>query len=340
MVTRYASVFEIQIRHAYFGDGVCRLMHLAPTPECERLMGRNACLFRKLDGGGALYCDTAEALNETRPFVFTLRAPLPELAHSTDIAPDSQVYYFDNLGTNTPLTIKGQEFCLLHEPEKPVNGNAIPVSPPRFTYTFAAPVDPADVVVFDAQGLPVWKPPAADRQIPSLLLDLSALPEGRYRLQVKGATVHDFLLSTMAAAGVWGVIAIYPCASDTRFAISLLSRKSIWRYYVISQSPADRTYDNFTIAGGPPKGSKSNGTPAIEFAPPQRQRINGKEAWVFESSDTIPLYEYPGDHYDLSLNAKGKNNGTSLPYARSETTRLERTAAGELRYCSEIYLYL
>lgn len=385
MIAAYSELFRIDCLHGYFADGRCRSLALAPTAECARLLDRCGCIFRATVGGGTVYSSSPRLLglfNETAPFAFDLISVGSELASYTEIAPaqtampGAAVYYFSNLqdygAAAAGAVAAGSQW--LHPPDDPFKGGPLPVKPAQFTYACVKPVSAAQARVLDALGREVRSFATPAQATAVLSLDLTGLPPGRYRLKLDGADDYDFYLSGSANPRRWGVVEIFaggpampsipqPCRvlkdgaalnPPAAFVISLPPRASRWRYYIVSQSPADRAYADFTIAGSLRNGAVRNGSvrngngaasakaaPPMSFLPAVSRQFNGQAAWVFESTTPIPLYEYPSDHYEFSLLAAGRSGGgVSLPYANAATTRLERAAGGDPQPWSEIYVYL
>ncbi|MGA2889710.1 MAG: hypothetical protein ABSE51_16810 [Terracidiphilus sp.] len=355
MVTQYKPLFEIQCRHAYFGNGICPALQLIPTSECKRLLRRYGCLFRKTGSGGTVFREAQspwQNLSELAPLSFALIDTNGQLELCTEMgtsptaAPDLSVHSFSNVTDYGTEAVDGRAFRLLHSPGDAFASSAIPVRPSRFVYEFAKPLTSATLQIFDMLGNEVWKLQTPGKELAALSVGLGDLGEGRYRLKIDKADPYDFYLTGTAPATVWGFVDIFLRsladidATPASFAFSLAPRRSFWRYYIVSQAPADRVYDDYQIALTPLKGTKSNGTEAVAFSAPTRQRVRGQDAWVFESADLIPLYEYPADHYEVTLKSNGKGSGISLPYAKSQTTRLAKDADGNVRYCSEMFVYL
>jgi hypothetical protein len=266
------------------------------------------------------------------------------------------IFYFGNLTAPDAPTDTGT--VLLHPPANPFGRGRLRVHPPQFTFAFGTPVLSARLQLFDMQGNKIQERQTPAQQISVISLDFSDVEEGRYLLKTNGAGDYEFYLSGAAGLPWWGVVEIYaegpgiprtPRSGSnsaiqhlTTFAIVVEARTSYWRYYIVSQSPADRVYDDYQIFHVPPPG-RSNGMVPVSFSEPVRQKLNGKEAWVFESADPIPLYQYPFDRHEFTLRSNARGNGFgrfSLPYARPEGTRLERASDGQIRSCSEIYVYL
>jgi hypothetical protein len=376
VTTKYKELFQIQCRHGYFADHRCRALELSPTEQCGRLLDRYRCLFRATAGGGAVFYgeDDGQSLlrrfEEATPFTFFLTNPDRQLATITEIgtdqtgAPAESLYYFNNLRENA-ATVDGVQTLLLHPAGDAFAGGPLPIRPAQFVCPLARTVRAAKLELFDALQREIWNSQTPAGETASVSLNLSNVASGRHQLRVNGEDAYDFYLSDMAAAKHWGLIEIFaggpamagivpkrcqvldenggPQAPGP-FTIALKPRESCWRYYIISQSTADRTYDGYQIVGGAPRAGKTNGSASIAFSPPTQQEVNGKDAWVFESINPIPLYEVPGDQHEFNLKSNGRADGgagpAALPYGRADTTRLEHGPDGKPRMCSEIFVYL
>jgi hypothetical protein len=355
MTTNYKELFNIQCQHTYFSDGICRSLRLAPTAQCLALLSRYGCLLRPDVRGVAVYCPTEpkwQSLNELKPLNFALTAIDGDMASFTDMGPavsgaaDATVFTFSNLTDYDHSSTGASEAIPLHPPGNVFANSLVPVHPPRFTYTVTPSQNSAALQIVDPLGNVVWLQGSSTQGLTSISIDLSNLSEGRYQLSSGGGAPYDFYMTATPAAAVWAFIDIYPARipvgtqSPAAFVLSLSPRSSFWRYYIVSQSPAERTYQDYRIAFGSPSGAVPNGTPTITFSGPALQSVNGHPAWVFESEQPIPLYQYPGDHYALTLNGIGKNQSIPLPFAQSNTTRLNRQPDGTVQYYSELFVHL
>lgn len=381
--TQFKELFQIHCLHGYFKDNICAGARVLPTAQTRELLNRSRCLFRRTISGAVILSEVAEdgitmvcPFNDSVPLSFAVTGPLNQLAHITDdgpaesVPPDETVHYFSNVLDNGAIEFDNRSCMLLHPPASEVGAESLAVKPMQFVQPFPSPLTSAEIELYDALGMRVWKTQSADKPTRAISLNLSWQPERRYRLKINGAEQPDFFLSGSSAASMWGVVEIYPGGPGMSaipetcrvvsldgittqlkaFAISLEARKSTWRYYIVSGSVADRNFDGYEIVGGPRRGSKANGGRTISFSAPMRQRLNGKEAWVFESLKPISLSEFPGELYEFFLKGKGKSDGIALPYGDSATTRLRKAqtsstqsgndSSGSPQYFSEIFVYL
>jgi len=332
MTARYEELFRIECRHGYFADGQCRLLTLSPTMRCRRMLDRDDCLFRPAVGGGAIYRRMpAVPFEDAAPLAFALVAQSTALVECTEMdgaqggIPDGSIHYFNNLADHR-ATLDGVDRQLLHPPGQPFAQGPLPVYPPRFDYPCAVPMG-----LFDPLGNQI------DRLQPSAGFCSLDVPEGRYQLRGDDGARHDFYCSVTSPASLWGIVEIFPGA-PALFTVALEPRKSIWRYVVVSQSTVDRAYDDFRVVGS--SSNNGDGGTIPTFAAPVRQRIRGKDAWIFDSTAPITLREYPADRYAFALKREEAAGGFALPYAQANRTRLARGPDGDVRAYSEIYVYL
>jgi hypothetical protein len=354
-VNSFRDLFHICCRHGYFADGVHRSVTLSPTPDCRRLLDRYGCFFRSYSGGaGVYYSDEAliRSFDETAPFVFTLNGSATDLAGMTDIpaansaTTDSSIFSFSNLSQSQASAGPGT-FLPLHDGAA-FAGPPLPLRPPRFTHPLGATVRDADLQIVGALGAAVLAIRAPARPISSVSPDLTGVPEGAYRLMLGHAKLLDFYLTAASSIRRWGAISIFaggpkmsgvplagrvlgdngPLPQPPEFAISLDPRKSVWRYLIISQSAADRTYADCRIIGS----TRGNGAAPMVFSKPEPQTVLGKAAWLFTSDAPIPLYERPSDKFEFLLkrDTAAEGAGVALPYAGTADT-------GQF---SDIYVYL
>lgn len=334
MATRpYLELFRIECRHEYFSGGLCPLAQIQPTSRCIRMLERNACLFRTAPGTGSVYSSDPELLktwDETGPFGFVVTAAADQLVRCTEInstaPPDTTLWYFSN------TTVR--EDKLLHADGGPF-AKALPI--------VTRPPATRDSATFDMLGNEVRY----------------AEPEGGYSTRMPGGKTYDFYLTSASPARIWGAIEVFPTdgrlspppllpggadepgSKEAVFTISLPARRPFWRYYIVSQSPSDRSYEGHQIESAPPRGGKSNGEPTWEFSGSQPRDLNGRPAWVFESKAPIPMCKYPAERGQFVLKGRGGEPPIALPYAQPENVRLERTRdGGAPRACSEIFVYL
>lgn len=380
---RYALLFRIECRHAYFADGIGHPLSLRPTPACRRMLERYRLLFRPTPGGGEVhYCLGATPavlahFNEPAPFTFALVNSDPALIYYTDIDlaiasdPADTLYCFDNLADFPAAAVDAaaQTGQRLHPAGRAFDQGTLPVKAKYFDYIDCNNrISPSTVlsVIDRLTRHIVWQGQPSARPLPSLPIDLSSLPEGRYLLQVNGRNAWDFYLSDTPAVQQWGVVEIYAggprqsaylppaCAvldergqpTPKTFTLALGNRKTTWRYYVISPTSRQWNDERCEIIATSKLARLPDKTEPREIRferLPGIRQINGRSAWVFESEHAIALWQTPADQLAvvLRVNNSGTRSGhtVKLPYPPPDALAMDGGAAQQ-RVCSEAYVYL
>lgn len=375
MSARYVPLVTIECLHEYFSDRRCRGLSIRPTAQCQQLLERYRCLYRATESGIVVAgitgaeVDTLDLYDEELPFSFEVIVGDPLFVNYTDADPSRRVpgdavYYFSNLKESTP-EIGRSERLLLHPAGAALGAPPLPVRPKRFSHGLDAPLrQPRLEVVGGLNESPVWRL-SAPGDIQSVALDLSGLPDGRYRLRANGEDLLEFYATDTLPSRCLGIVEIFPggpaqaervpenCrvlgrkdgSRHATFALSLSTRTSRWRYYIIAPPSEQLAYDGFEVAGTARTGASRADTQStpLAFSEQASAHLDGRLARVFVSDQDIGLYERPGDVYDIvfkaNVSAERGAKTIKLPFARAETTRLEESD-GQTRMCSEIFVYL
>ena len=356
---RYKPLFSIECLHGYFADRVCRTLALSPTASGARVCERYHLRFRSVSGGGAVYYEEsasnlARLRQEPCPLAFALTAIDPlfdiytEGGGSENADPSGTVHYFSNREQHSG-DVKGQRRRLLHPPGQALAQPPLTVKTSRFTWRFDQPVRSADLQVLDADGQPVWRTETPDRDVRDWPVDLRGRPWGRYQLVIAGRPPMEFYLSDQPVARQWGVIEIFlkEIEQVPTFTVSFASRETVWRYYIFDQEQAESMYASYEVVGVRKRfasAERSRGSDIRFVKQPQPVTVNGRPAFVFESSQAVPLAEIPGDDdYLFSFKANGGSERSgrpiALPFARPAATRPDSTP-GSAHMISEIFVYL
>jgi hypothetical protein len=371
---QYTELFRIQCLHGYFGGGPCRSLVLAPTQDCQQMLGRYQMLFRAAVGGGVVYGprqsppDLLKQFDETAPFTFTLTSSDAALNNYTDVDLShidirESIFHFDNRGDHS-IQALGESRQLLHPPDNPFAQGAILVRPKLSSFEPSPSTTGGDLKITEPLGSqPIWQAPVPEPGKP-VQLDLHRFPEGLYSLQTKNGPPQQFLLTDELALRRWGVISIYAGGSRQSshllekcrvidgdgiihpkiFTLALESRKTFWRYYII---PAAEKQDlgHYELVGASKKtpGSSSSENEIPFTLLPGTTPVDGRTAWVFESKSPLPFLLSPTNAFSLSLrpNKNGKlgQRAIRLPYAQP-TSVAAKEGTEPRRLCSEIFVYV
>lgn len=395
-IMQYARLFQIECLHSYFGGGPCRSLALAPTEDCRQMLNRYQMFFRPAAGGGTVYCpdqtppDLLKQFDETAPFTFALTSSDPALNNYTDVDLGGvdvreSIFYFDNRDDHATGT-SGQPRQMLHEPDKPFAHGAVPVRTKISSLSASEHKGNTEFKITEPLGDQVVLQGTIPQKDSPVSMDLRAAPEGLYRLHI-GSETKQFYLSDQLAVRRWGAISIYAggtrqsnlpqncraIASDggihlKTFTLSLESRKTFWRYYIISSDRSKVSYEVVCNEKHPSAPDHSQVAFSLLEKP---EEVDGRRTWVFESDSPLPLLLSPRNTLTLALyrketksdqepeikaprNLEQKANGKrlgkprNLPYAQpSSLVACEHppsagTGQGKekRRMCSEIFVYL
>jgi len=354
----YSALFSIECWHGYFADGVCRTLALHPTGDAAALCQRHHLRFRSSPGAGTVYYDELSTnlrrlRSETSPLTFALTSTDPYFDIYTDgsgvgdAVPNGTVRYFGNRDVHV-AEVGGGQYRLLHPPDQPLAQPPLPVRPRQFTHRFDVAVRGVSVQVLNASGGVVWQSRTPDVDMREHAIDLRDQPCGRYRLAIADQPFGDFYLTDAPAARLWGVVEVFLENTEEvpRYAISFASRATFWRYYIFDAPTPASPYGGYDVVGlrkRPDKNASSNGD--IRFARGSEVvTVNGRPAFVFESTQTVPLAEVPGgDDYAFTFrpNGSSERGGQSirLPFAQPVATRPDARPDG-VRMVSDIFVYL
>ncbi|MDD5034761.1 MAG: hypothetical protein PHE55_08390 [Methylococcaceae bacterium] len=373
MAVAYKTLFSVEIFHDYFADRQCRVLALSPSAACKRLFDRYRLLFRPAANGGSVSyaedpaLDLLALFNEPTPFSFILTSTDPWLGHYTEMdaaqsagPPSETLFYFDNL---REFREEGGQW-LLHPPARAFDHGAVPVRAKQFSQTFDPPLKSAKLKISDAlKGQTVWQGQTSERESRLLPVNLGQLPEGYYRLAVNRRKPSGFYLSDIPAVKQWGVVEIYaggPAMAELpeacrvitadgkpepkTFTLHFANRKTLWRYYLFSTAPLERSFEHCQVVGIDKRRAKSGDTGELCFSRKSEPvSLEGQQAWVFESDQSLPLWQAPAAEHGFSLKTNGRSDGGGasypLPYAQPTNTRLD-AESGVRRMCSEIFVYL
>ena len=366
MDIQYRELFSIRFKHEYFG-GECNVLTLTPTAECEQMLQRYRCRFRPAAGGGSVWYGSHQGVSllksfaERQPFQFTVTNTDPAFSLYTDLgasslSPDEALYWYSNI-QNYNFGLPAESARLLHNPQ--VAAHALPVKGLILRHQFNAPQKGKVFAVVDAVDpdikLEVNAPPDPFQ---TCSLDLSSLPEGRYRLLLDTREMLDFILSAQNPSALWGrveifasgpslptanrVIAPYGAAEPKTFLIDFASQLTTWRYFIVGQAPRGQSAGvnliNHKVVGKPaPKK-----IPPPEFLKPSPVKLADSDAWMFESSDPIKLFAQPGSEHSFHLLNKDQADdadGIKLAYASASNTRAQQSKGG-VRLVSDIIQYI
>ncbi|MFZ6774441.1 hypothetical protein ACO0LB_17180 [Undibacterium sp. SXout7W] len=316
MISAYTPLFSITINHSYFADNLGYPLKLSPDNACMDLLARYQLAFRPFPkgGGATIYCNNLAILrsfNLLDGLSFDLSCDDIALINYTQIdttplskggtgpSLNDSLFYCDNLGststTDTPDTLNtlstpGAISSITKAATPPTAENnclqpafglsALETQPKQFLYVFDTPLTSARLTVTDNLcNAIVWAAITPDQPVPSYLINLTGLPDGRYQLYADGNLLLSFYALDIPNASPWGKITIYlggPAQvpylankGNTNYTLSstgditlinyqmkLEHRQTIWRYKIFSSQ--NNYGSNWQVSASTTKNASAN----------------------------------------------------------------------------------
>jgi hypothetical protein len=395
MAGRYLPFFSITCSNSYFADGLCHPLQLQPDDACQQLLNLYRLMFRPAaqGGGGTVYYSDAAILqrfNSLAGLGFDLQCSDMSLLNYSQIntAPLSQhgsgpslansLFYADNLGA-TASSIAAAQGTNLSNAENMVlqpafGDSALQTQSMQFLYTFASPVTSARLTVTDnLSGQVVWQATTPDTSVPSYLITLTALPQGRYQLLVNDELAQTFYTLARPMARPWGKITIYLGGAaqipyleqhgnttwslggdgtimPINYQLALSHRQTIWRYRIFS---SQTTYGaNWQVNAALSKSASTQAEQNTGNTPFTFHYMPGpvEPPWVYQSAvsaeggldgQLLNLLHTPrGMSFTLApVPSNLTNPSVKLPYAQGGLLVIPDADDPALNY-SDIYVYL
>jgi hypothetical protein len=368
MRTVYRPLIQVHLRHSFYTSG--RSLHdftVEPSRLTRRLLADHGFIFRRIEDGWAIYCEIepdSDPWRLLRPLedqalrmVFLLQPANPYLSSISDLPsyrPGRSVFYLSNLRDDQ------EDGRLLLGDSNDHNGARIGqparlVTGSTFTYSFADPVDQAELSVVDLFGNEVLTESVSTlEKVWEHRLDLGRLIPGRYTVKCDCdgdncggdvAIYHDPEIFSDRPLAVVEILSRTDTLTedgtdhvpdDYRFldgdlltkgihyTLQLERRATIWRY-VIAKKYSTNGFDlkSLSIVANPP----------VDFhrlVEPENDRA------IFTSNDLLPLMEA---RRDLVLKADS-NHIRDLPSPTATTPLKADEGVVVGSYVSEKYLYV
>lgn len=328
--TTYTPVLRIAFAHEYYGKDPVPL-RLDPTLGTEAALACAQCRLRPGAGQLEIYAGTPIGRPPQQPgelpatLGFHLSVTDPEFLSVT--APDWSEAMAQPGTTCFYLGPDALTGNIMHS----ASGLSLPVVGRTSRVTLSAPVAGKTASLrAHLTGSLVWSAPMPGTD--QSFVDLAAhdVPEGRYCLEVDGATLRDLYLSDAPPGRLFGAADIpfagtAPSAGDTAprtLTVSFAAAAPRWRYVLCSFDP-NRDLSGAQVTA--PAGTQT-------FSGPERQIRRGRTVWVLESQGPIPLrLTRPREERFVLTIAAGSQPAPpplTLPVGGPDTTRMEASPDG------------
>lgn len=358
MSKKYALLYQLEIAHAYYADGVSKDFIIQPSPATQKLMGKLDLHLVASDTGVKIFWGLEERGSEkVSPFLL-LDAPLvmifllipqhPTFFNYTELeipGDSSEVYYYQN-------ELSGSE-------QTELIGTSVRFAELIQEVTYTPPADATlavNATLSQVGGAKLFTDTISqeDSQTGSYRVALDAEDDwGKYLLELesteKGQTLQRadlYLLSNSVNAKTWGLLQLIVPPYNAGFPppeqaasgkISFLPRATTWRYLLVNQSQFN--FDELRLI--------RNGE-IITDTPPTKQKAlpNGQEATVLTLPTPLPLLQNNPEKIEVELldtqggSAPPKSvYKIQLPLPDAQRIYPEREDGG-IKIYSDLFVYL
>jgi putative component of toxin-antitoxin plasmid stabilization module len=340
---RFEKLFEVEIYHNFYSDGISADFSITPTASCRRLLREYGLLFRMTAKGFAVFyevappgMDTAISLKpiaEDVRFSFMLQSRNPLLNNYTDIPLDNSpggIYYLHNLNGN----VQSSQLLLSSDTASEyLNGqDALELRAQTFAHEFETANAAERIEVLDQFSTPVIQQTV---QIVegrfSYPVDLRPFGAGGFTLRIENGDTHRFYAGDeLIGKNLFGIIDIFRhddvpgayqftdaanahAVTPKTYTVKLDNRKTFWKYFLVLKY---HPFRDKPPSEWPNKWRKKlkiiyPSDPPIEFKPQMenlRIMADGSPAIPFEAPSALPLQQAPVKGIHLQPNGDGNGH--------------------------------
>lgn len=306
----YKSLFNINLLHDFYTNGICQGLDISPTPECKMDLKNQRMLLNKTTSGFKVYYDTIDEAGTplisisdiTFSFIISVK-DYAKFLNITDLTINTRPYnrnkviYYKNDPKNTKL----------------LSSSFIDyIKPKNFVYTFPKKaIDPAtdkaSFQVLDSNGTSILGPVTSiepnDQGYYSYKIDFTKHSKGKYTFITNYDTVSSeqeivYIDNYLATQKIFGLIDIsYSSEMLAEYDLQFSKRVTYWKYLVVNRSGNIdlSTYKLEVKDTNSDKVGPYNETYTFSRGPEPDPviRVSGYDTIIFKSVDQIPFYEIP-----------------------------------------------
>lgn len=256
MDINFNTLFDVDIFHEYYKNGISKDFVIAPSEECKELLSDYRLIFHTTSSGFNVSFSVDENDNPVIPIdyqiklVFHITAKNPYLLNYTNLPIDkikNTVYYF----TNYNLGFPGQS--ALHKNSNYVSSeDRLDLKPETFSYPIISKENEVEMSIQDCSDETIIEKSfltiqnSADIQV-----NLSPFSPGKFKLLIDGEEEIEFYSDNkLAGKPVFGVIEIFldpDSIIPQAFEINFPARKTYWKYNVILKHSSSLTSEELSV---------------------------------------------------------------------------------------------
>jgi hypothetical protein len=348
LLFQYHTLLSIKTKHHYYKDDSGGGFQLKPTSQTQTILQKMGMMGKLSDGQFHILYDVGKIERVEKYFTentylslqFLLYSHEPYFINITEIPSEGvgKVLYFTNKGEEKYLSqqdgVSANDFYTYRGESSSYQNNQ---------------KKSIELSLKNNKGEEIWKKTLAENE--KSILSMQNFPFGLYSLSENSKEIEKFVylvkefaqmplalveidFQNKLSKTLLSKIRNQEIFSPWRFEIQFESRQTYWKYFIVPKY--ENSLEDLSIDTGKTK---------IDFKGPSNAQLpNGQAAYLFESSQTLPIQQAGQYEFQLIQNKdnKGKKNKRMvqrLPLARANAIRpVSRDVSSKIY--SEIYVYL
>ena len=256
MDINFNTLFDVDIFHEYYKDGLSKDFDITPSDECKELMKDYRLIFRTTSTGFKVSFSADENDDPVIPIdyqiklVFLLSVKNSYLLNYSDLPIDkikNTVYYFSNYNLELP-----NQSILHKESDYVSSGDRLDLKSETFSVQVASEENEVDLSILDIdESALISKSFRTNENIADIQIDLYPFSPGKFKLLIDGNEETEFYAdSKIMGKVVFGVIEIFfdPDGEIPQaYKINFPRRKTYWKYNVILKHKTTLTAEEISI---------------------------------------------------------------------------------------------
>ena len=349
MSTKYSHLFQIDIHHSYFSNGICPALRIQPSLASQQLMNIYDLRIVASPSGVKIYQGfedqgTGSANSKIdAPIVlsFFLKSIDPLFLNYTQLdfaGSDSKIFFANTLPSEADGVI----------PISPANKVTFTSFQPTIQFSPPAEYTSLTVSLYTIAGEKILEgvlnPEDAATGTFQLVIPYGIADEGELllNLETEDGQVQEqslYVLSDQALLETLGVLQVVVFSSIAQsllygqgpiYQLGFSPRETLWRYHFV---PTTDDFSQFRLF--------KNGEALTEVSGPTARPLpDGKEAQVMTLQSPIALQQRSSERFELEVASSQGQVNIPLPSADANSITPGQDENGQQVFYSDIYIYL
>jgi len=256
MDINFNTLFDVDIFHEYYKDGISKDFEITPSEKCKELLSDYLLVFHKTSSGFNVSFNADENNNPIIPIdyqiklVFHLTAKNTYLLNYTNLPIDkikNTIYYFTNYNLGFP------DQSVLHKNSDYVSSeDRLDLKSETFSYPVTSEESEVEMSIQDCSDETIAaKSFLTNQNLADIQVSLSPFSPGKFKLLIDGDEEIEFYADNkVIGKPVFGVIEIFldpDSIIPQAFEINFPARKTYWKYNVILKHSTNLTSEELSV---------------------------------------------------------------------------------------------